>query len=74
MNGRRITTSEDIDLVRMVLSGSANKRLVSALGAGGLPAVGISGEDGGLVAAEPISVREFGRSGKPVSALSLIHI
>ena len=68
VNGRRITTNEDIDLVRMVLSGSANKRLVSSLGAAGIPAVGISGEDGGLVAAEPINVREFGRSGKPVSA------
>lgn len=67
-NGRRITTIEDMELVRMVLSGSANKRLVSALGAGGIPAVGVSGEDGGMLAAEPINAREFGRSGKPVSA------
>jgi acetylglutamate kinase len=68
VNGRRITSSDDIDLVRMVLSGSANKRLVSSLGAAGVQAVGISGEDGGLVSAEPIDIRSFGRSGKPVSA------
>jgi acetylglutamate kinase len=68
VNGRRITTEEDVNLVRMVLSGSANKRLVSSLAAAGIPTVGISGEDGGLLMAEPIDIELFGRSGKPVSA------
>lgn len=68
VGGRRITTDEDLELVRMVLSGSANKRLVSALGAAGIPSVGISGEDGGLLQAEPIDVEMFGRAGKPVAA------
>ena len=68
VNGRRITTDEDIELVRMILSGSANKRLVSWLSSAGIPAVGISGEDGGLLIAEPIDIETFGRSGKPVSA------
>jgi acetylglutamate kinase len=68
INGRRITTEDDIDLVRMVLSGTANKRLVAALSAAGIPAVGISGEDGGLLSAEPIDVEQFGKSGKPVGA------
>jgi acetylglutamate kinase len=68
VNGRRITTDEDVDLVRMVLSGSANKRLVSSLRAAGVPAVGISGEDGGLLSAEPIDAATFGRSGRPVAA------
>ena len=68
VNGRRITTDEDIELVRMILSGSANKRLVSWLSSAGMPAVGISGEDGGLLIAEPIDIETFGRSGKPVSA------
>lgn len=68
VNGRRITTDDDIDLVRMILSGSANKRLVSWLASAGIPAVGISGEDGNLLTAEPIDVEKFGRSGKPVSA------
>ena len=68
VNGRRITTEDDIELVRMVLSGSANKRLVSALTAAGIPSVGISGEDANLLAAEPIDIKQFGRSGKPVRA------
>ena len=68
INGRRITTDDDVDLVRMILSGSANKRLVSSLSAAGVPSVGVSGEDGGLLFAEPIDAEQFGRSGKPVSA------
>jgi acetylglutamate kinase len=68
VNGRRVTTDDDIELVRMVLSGVANKRLVASLSAAGVPAVGISGEDGGLLSAEPIDVEKFGKSGKPVKA------
>jgi acetylglutamate kinase len=68
INGRRVTTEDDIDLVRMVLSGSANKRLVSSLCAAGIRAVGISGEDATLLSAEPIDIERFGRSGKPIRA------
>jgi acetylglutamate kinase len=68
INGRRITTDDDIELVRMVLSGTANKRLVASLSAAGVPAAGISGEDGGLLSAEPIDAGKFGKSGKPVAA------
>ncbi len=68
VNGRRITTDEDVELVRMVLSGSANKRLVASIAAAGIPAVGISGEDGGLLMAQPIDIQQFGRSGKPTQA------
>lgn len=66
VNGRRITSEEDVDLVRMVLSGTANKRLVAGLVAAGVPAVGISGEDGGLIEAEPIDFAAFGHAGNPV--------
>jgi acetylglutamate kinase len=68
VNGRRITTDDDIELVRMVLSGSANKRLVSEISAAGVRCVGISGEDAGLLSAEPIDIEKFGRSGKPIRA------
>jgi len=66
VNGRRITSADEINLVRMVLSGSANKRLVASLTARGIPAVGISGEDASLLQAEPLE--GFGRSGKPIAA------
>lgn len=52
----------------MVLSGSANKRLIAAFNARGLSAVGISGEDARMLTAEPIDAERFGRAGKPVGA------
>lgn len=52
VNGRRVTAPEDIDRLRMALSGLANKRLVAALVAAGADALGLSGEDAALLAAE----------------------
>ena len=69
-DGRRVTTREDMDLVRMVLSGLVNKRLVSGLVAAGVPAVGVSGEDGGLISATPIDPRGTDRAGRPVAVNS----
>ena len=49
IGGRRVTSQGDLELLRMVLSGVVNKRLVSSLVAADVPAVGISGEDKRLV-------------------------
>ena len=65
IGGRRVTTDTALELVRMVLSGLANKQVVSALVAAGAPAVGISGEDAGLLRATPIDAATFGHSGTP---------
>ena len=65
IGGRRVTTDTALDLVRMVLSGLANKQMVSALVAAGAPAVGISGEDAALLRATPIDQAQFGWSGSP---------
>ena len=65
VNGRRITTSEDMIVVRMVLSGLVNKRLVSHLVAAGAPAVGISGEDDAMLTATRIA--SLGYAGKPAA-------
>lgn len=65
MGGRRVTTEGALELVRMVLSGLANKQLVSALTAAGTPAVGISGEDAAMLRAVPIDVATFGFAGTP---------
>lgn len=67
IGGRRVTTDSALELVRMVLSGLANKQLVSALVAAGGPAVGLSGEDAGLLRATPIDQATFGWSGTPQS-------
>ena len=51
VGGRRETTAEAMDVVEMVLSGSVNKALAAGLTAAGLPALGMSGRDAGLIRA-----------------------
>jgi acetylglutamate kinase len=63
--GRRVTTARDIEIIRMALSGSANKRLVSALVSAGVPAVGVSGEDAALIGATPVDRDRLGLVGAP---------
>lgn len=65
--GRRVTSAEDLDVVRMVLSGTTNKRLVAQLLSAGVRAVGISGEDAGLLTAR-VTDPEFGRVGGEITA------
>lgn len=67
IGGRRVTSEEDLELLRMVLSGAVNKRLVNAMVAAGVPAVGISGEDGGLIGAALIDSASLGFAGQPIA-------
>ena len=55
VDGLRVTTPETIDAVVKVLAGSVNKQLVVAMQLAGVAAVGLSGVDGGLINAVPIS-------------------
>ena len=68
IGGRRVTTEEDLDVVRMVLSGAVNKRLVRQLLDQGVPAIGISGEDGGLLPAVLLDNGALGAVGAPLVA------
>ncbi|MFL5594224.1 MAG: acetylglutamate kinase [Gemmatimonadaceae bacterium] len=70
VGGRRVTSAGDLELLRMVLSGVVNKRIVNALVAAKLPAVGLSGEDGGLIRAEEIDRPTLGFAGRPTSVNS----
>ena len=62
--GIRLTTAEEMEVVDMVLAGSANKRLVRALSAAGVSAVGICGSDGPTLAAQPEPVPPGTRTGR----------
>jgi acetylglutamate kinase len=50
-NGLRVTDAETVDIARMVLIGQVNPQLVAALNMHGPVAVGVSGEDAGLIRA-----------------------
>ncbi|MGI8759313.1 MAG: acetylglutamate kinase [Acidimicrobiales bacterium] len=55
VDGLRVTDAETLDIVRMVLVGKVNRDIVAAVNVHGAPAVGVSGEDAGLLAARPRS-------------------
>ena len=62
-DGLRVSSADTVRIASMVLTGVVNKRLVSALVSVGLDAVGLSGEDGGLIVAEPAMGGALGRTG-----------
>ncbi len=54
IDGLRVTDAETVEIVEMVLSGSINKQIVSAINAAGGTAIGISGKDGNLIQASKL--------------------
>ncbi len=65
--GRRVTSVDDLEIVRMVLSGTTNKRLTAQLVSAGVRAVGVSGEDAGLFQAHATDAATMGRVGGRVT-------
>ena len=57
VEGLRVTDAETIDIVRMALVGKVNREVVAALNRHGPYAVGLSGEDAGLISVAPRDAR-----------------
>ena len=49
VDGRRVTDAETVDIVRMALVGKVNREIVASVNRLGSYAVGLSGEDAGLI-------------------------
>jgi acetylglutamate kinase len=56
INGMRVTDSETMDVVEMVLGGQVNKSIVNLINTHGGRAVGLTGKDGNLIFAEKLQV------------------
>lgn len=69
-DGIRMTSEPEMEVVEMVLAGTANKRLVRRLARAGMAAVGISGADGALVTGKRIADAE----GKPSRTAEVVSI
>jgi acetylglutamate kinase len=54
IDGLRVTDADTVDIVEMVLCGSINKQIVSAINRAGGFAVGMSGKDGNLIRAQKL--------------------
>ncbi|MBA3532098.1 MAG: acetylglutamate kinase [Ardenticatenales bacterium] len=72
VEGLRVTDAQTLELAVMGMVGQASMRLVQALVNAGVPALGLSGVDAGLVTAEPVTVAggDLGAVGQPVAVAS----
>ncbi len=58
IDGMRVTDSETMDVVEMVLGGLVNKEIVNLINSTGGRAVGLTGKDGNLIRARKLNVKK----------------
>ncbi|HJP22475.1 MAG TPA: acetylglutamate kinase [Alphaproteobacteria bacterium] len=71
VDGLRVTDKATVEIVEMVLSGSINKQIVTAINSAGGTAVGLSGKDGRLIEARKLKKRRRASDSNIERALDL---
>lgn len=73
-NGMRVTDSETMDIVEMVLGGQVNKEIVNLINRNGGNAVGLTGKDGGLISARKIEFKKTAPEMEPSEIIDIGHV
>jgi acetylglutamate kinase len=71
IEGMRVTDSETMDVVEMVLVGKVNKEIVSFINQQGGKAVGLSGKDGRLIIAKKLKLTKARGKGRPPEVIDI---
>ncbi len=66
VQGMRVTDAETMDIVEMVLAGQVNKEIVELINTAGGRAVGLTGQDGGLIRARRMRLPPKDKSDEPI--------
>jgi len=74
VQGMRVTDSETMDVVEMVLGGLVNKEIVNLLNRHGGAAVGLTGKDGDLIRARKLLLRRDAPELKASEIVDLGHV
>jgi len=74
VQGMRVTDSETMDVVEMVLGGLVNKEIVNLLNRHGGRAVGLTGKDGDLIRARKMLVRRDAPELKAPEIIDIGHV
>ncbi|MBL1320593.1 MAG: acetylglutamate kinase [Methylophaga sp.] len=74
IDGMRVTDSETMDIVEMVLGGQVNKSIVSLINTHGGRAVGLTGKDGGLICAEKLHISPDAPENNVPELIDLGHV
>ena len=74
VNGMRVTDSETMDIVEMVLGGQVNKEIVSLINRNGGSAVGLTGKDGDLIHAKRMVFEQTDPEMKASEIIDIGHV
>ena len=66
VQGMRVTDAETMDIVEMVLAGQVNKEIVELINHAGGRAVGLTGQDGGLIRARKLMIANKDKPGESI--------
>ncbi len=74
INGMRVTDSETMDIVEMVLGGQVNKEIVNLINIHGGKAIGLTGKDGDFIHAKKIDLRKSSPEANAPEIIDLGHV
>lgn len=74
IDGMRVTDSETMDVVEMVLGGLVNKEIVNLINMHGGKAVGLTGKDGNFIRAKKIALKKSAQEAQAPEILDLGHV
>ena len=74
VDGMRVTDSQTMDVVEMVLGASVNKEIVSSINQHGGSAIGISGKDGNLIGAKKLHITRKSPENEAPEIIDIGHV
>ena len=74
IDGMRVTDSETMDVVQMVLGGLVNKEIVSLINQAGGKAIGLTGKDGNFIRATKLRLKKNNNDNLPPEIIDLGHV
>lgn len=74
VDGMRVTDSQTMDVVEMVLGGTVNKQIVNLINRNGGQAIGVTGKDGNLIQARKMEVTRFTPEMKAPEIIDIGHV
>jgi len=74
IDGMRVTDSETMDVVEMVLGGLVNKEIVNLINMHGGKAIGLTGKDGNFIRAQKITLKKSAQEAHEPEIIDLGHV
>jgi len=74
IDGMRVTDSETMDIVEMVLGGQVNKSIVNLINHNGGQAVGLTGKDGSMIRAKKMQLSRESSEAQTTEIVDLGHV